>query len=207
MTVRSLHFRRLFASPIDHLLAALLLSSWPFYRILHRALKLHMKRNNGRIPRHYFETLPQVIPQASLELLVIEEGPEGDSIYLAQRPADDPYWPNELHFPGTTMYAHDTFTRMLNRLLGDEMGNQVDSTALQIEFVHCTTTETRERGAGLHVVCSLTCAPGVIDTSRLAGAFYPMEVLPTNLIDHQRHMLAARGRRRSTNTIPLVNGQ
>lgn len=215
VTIRSIPFYRSFAGkhPIDTLLAAVLLSLGPFYRVLHRALRLHMKRNGGRIPMRYFETLPQLVAQASYELLVIEEREDGEHIYLAQRPAHDPYWAGEWHFPGTTMYPGDSFERMLNRLLNNELGGQIDPERIEIEFVHLTSPEERARGGGMHIVCSVIYGEGELDidaireTSDVPVGFFPINQLPTPMITHHANMLAQRVRREYTDTVPLNNGQ
>ncbi len=165
----------------------------PFLRAL-ALLETIGQKARGKIPRWAFETLPRIIPQFSIELAVLRPdasmNADRHEVFLIQRPNDDPYWPGELHIPGTTMYMLDDEASMWKRLLDSELLVAKDGRrpAMKTQFAfHMTTTRAeRARGPGMHAVFYAWVPPG---TTFENGVFYPMRTLPTNTIGHHRRMI------------------
>lgn len=149
-------------------------------------LEQSIEETGGMIPRWHFEHYPRVFPQASIELALVRERDGQKEVFMFRRPEDDPHWPNELHMPGTTLYALDNEEKMWGRLLRNELGNAFTREDFALAFNHVTTRQDRERGACMHGVYVCHCDP---DTEFASGRFYPIDNPPDETITHHVHMI------------------
>lgn len=73
-----------------------------------QAVDVISRLEKGFLPFDLFIALASKITMPTMELLPVRKGKNGDiEVLLTQRPADDPYWPNEWHIPGTVIRASD----------------------------------------------------------------------------------------------------
>lgn len=84
----------------------------------------------GFLPFDLFIAIASKVTVPTMELAPIRRGKNGDiEVLLTQRPADDPYWPDEWHMPGTVIRASDNegtdFSSGVERVLQDELHGTV----------------------------------------------------------------------------------
>jgi hypothetical protein len=142
-------------------------------------------RETGKIPREVYESLARFFPQACVELAVLRQSEDELEIFLSARPDDDPYWPGQLHMPGTTLYALDSEETMWSRLMHNEL-RELNGRRPTLAFNHVTTYDDRERGACMHAVYLTVVEAG---TEISSGQFYPLRDIPRETINHHYAML------------------
>jgi hypothetical protein len=119
--------------------------------------------------------------EACLELAVLRKTPAGSTeILLLQRPVDDPFWPSQLHIPGTRKLPKDTDKAQITRVMkeaGIYVGIYVNPST--IKYVASMTVETL-RGTQFSDIRRV-----FIYYNRLDENFYDINYLPENIINHQ----------------------
>ncbi|PIQ67645.1 hypothetical protein COY25_04475 [Candidatus Uhrbacteria bacterium CG_4_10_14_0_2_um_filter_41_7] len=136
------------------------------------------------VPQAYFQMLARIVPQCSIELMILKKIEDEVQIFLIQRPENDPEWPNKWHFPGCIMRFDDTEKTMLDRLLNDELQNS--NLKPNLAFTYVTTSKTRRRGPCMHLVHIEKVVP---NTEFETGQFYNINKLPEKTIHHHRDMI------------------
>ena len=134
----------------------------------------------GYLPEPIFFELSRLMVVPVVELVPLRINNQGTEVLLLDRGDDDPYWPGTVHVPGTVFMATDTTGNLkdaLQRLLEGELkGVRINGGP---QFVRAVFHQTR-RGkqlANVHFV-ELAEKPEV-------GAFYSVDELPENTMDHQ----------------------
>ncbi|MBI1908070.1 NUDIX domain-containing protein [Candidatus Uhrbacteria bacterium] len=149
----------------------------PFAAVVFWAMARYQRRY-GRLPEWYFFRLPKIAVQTACEVLVMR----GDELLLTKRPADDPYWPSQWHFPGTLIRLADDEASIMRRL-ARELG--VDALPSR-PVLHATELWTNERGRHLHVFYRMDVPT---DATFPEGTFFPLAALPGDMIAYQREQL------------------
>jgi hypothetical protein len=62
------------------------------------------------IPRLFFAGIKNH-PSLSSEIAILKKGPDGLMIFLTQRPANDPFYPNQWHGPGVCCFTMNLSTK------------------------------------------------------------------------------------------------
>ena len=106
---------------------------------------------------------------------------KGDKIevLLLSRGGDDPIWPNELHVPGTVIRPTDNENKIymaFNRIINEEL----KGTKLSEPYFVGSILHKSKRGAEHAQVYWVE-----VKEEPKVGKFYPVDELPTNLIESQ----------------------
>ncbi|MDP2631585.1 MAG: hypothetical protein Q8P30_02325 [Candidatus Uhrbacteria bacterium] len=152
-----------------------------FAKLIFYALSRYQKIYR-RLPEWYFFALEGVSLNSAVELIVIKKSAHGEEIFLIRRPENDPYWPNELHFPGTIVRFHDTFEIIFARL-ADEL--EIPKLPKEPELI-TVRLDTNPRGRHSHLFYKIEVAPNAEFAS---GKFYPVNDLPSDMIEYQKNQL------------------
>ena len=136
------------------------------------------KVQSGYLPADLFFQVSRLAVVTAVEVVPLRYAQGQCEILLTQRPADDPFWPNQWHNPGSIMRPTDepgTFASALERVCSGELGlTEWDSLVFVAPwFWHGA------RGSVVSLVHWL-------DVTKVAtmhdGTFYPVGKLPANLI-------------------------
>lgn len=142
--------------------------------------------------RRIFEQTARLNVMSTVEMAPLRKTSEGKTqILLTQRAADDPFWPNEWHIPGTFMLTTDKrqgphdHSDEFKRIFGDkgELGNSIQLVSEPV-FVDSEMRDTR-RGTEHSAVhyAEVTGEPTV-------GRFFDADQFPYNVptpgvVEHQ----------------------
>lgn len=67
------------------------------------------------LPSKVFDAALALIPTVAIEVMAFRD----DKVVLLPRPANDPFWPNQMHGPGTVMRRGDTEEKALRRAVAE----------------------------------------------------------------------------------------
>jgi hypothetical protein len=137
----------------------------------------------GFLPYPIFEQVARLVALPIVEFIPLRKGLDGATeVLLVARDADDPFWPNMLHTPGTVVRATDLHKgdqddwQAFERILKDEMkGTKVGPPQYVGSIFHDS-----KRGAELAQIYWVE----VLEEARV-GVFYDITALPMQLMDSQ----------------------
>lgn len=117
----------------------------------------------------------------TIEMVPLRRTTNGEvEVLLVQREADDPYWPNMYHVPGTVLRASDaagSYEDAFKRILQGEL--QGTATSGQPQHLKDLFHQVK-RGRELALVHYIA-----ISDEPVVGTFYPVSALPDTIVDHQ----------------------
>jgi hypothetical protein len=105
-------------------------------------------------------------------------------VFMIERPDSDTYWPNELHVPGTMVFAWDwlegnKFEKPWDRLMKKEIIQNNEGSTVHVSTLLLDT----KRGAETAYINNIVFKG---PTSSEGGNWYPVDSLPANIIDHHK---------------------
>lgn len=153
-----------------------------FNRILDKIVTLK------RLPTEIFNQFQKVFGGTSLEVVPIRYDTDGKiEVFMLKRPADDPYWPDRFHVPGTMVFAWDWFEgnglkKPWQRIEDKEKIPTSKGVLMEVE----TKLLDTKRGLETALVNNLVFSgPVSVD----GGEWFKIDELPKNLVDHHRVIL------------------
>ena len=105
-------------------------------------------------------------------------------VLLLKREEDDPFWPGELHTPGTVIRPGDTEGAMykaFERIIHDELRD----TAMSAPYFVGSLLHKSRRGTEQAQIYWVE-----VEGEANVGEFYPAGNLPTNLVESQQKFIA-----------------
>ncbi|MEO6760810.1 MAG: hypothetical protein ABI220_00320 [Candidatus Saccharimonadales bacterium] len=136
----------------------------------------------GFLPYPIFEQVARLVTLPVVEFIPLRKVGDAVEVLLIQRPADDPFWPGLLHTPGTIIRATDLHRpesdneQAFNRILHDELK---DTEISQPHYVGSLFHKSKRGTEQAQLYwAEVTGEP-------LVGEFYPIDSLPSGLIDSQ----------------------
>lgn len=141
----------------------------------------------SRLPENYlptpvFNAVARVVVLTAIEFIpLINEGGL-IKVWLSARKANDEFWPNKLHTPGTILRPSDsTFQDAFQRLFDDELGiPPVDISYFATDIMK----HVRGRTVAMQYVVPLTDSPE-------GGHLYDVDTLPETIVKEQIPMIEA----------------
>lgn len=141
--------------------------------------------NLKNVPQKIFDVFQKVFGGTSLEVVPIRYDPKGNiEVFMIERPDSDTYWPNELHVPGTMVFAWDwlegnKFEKPWDRLMKKEIIQNNEGSPVHVSTLLLNT----KRGAETAYINNIVFKG---PTSSEGGNWYPVDSLPGNIIDHHK---------------------
>jgi hypothetical protein len=131
-----------------------------------------------------FNALARLTRSQAIESVCVRRSSPGGvlKIYLTRRAQTDAAYPGILHSPGSIQRPYETVDMVLARLSAKEFGAPI----VAHEFV-CRYSTTEARGC---FDCNVYLVR--IDGEPHGGTWYPVDALPTDVIDHHREQLIPR---------------
>lgn len=149
---------------------------------IEQTAELLKKLRPGFLPYPIFEQVARLVALPILEFIPLRKHKGETEVLLLQRPADDPYWPNAWHTPGTVIRATDLHTgerdnwQAFERIHKDELqGTGVGPPHYVGSILHQSKRGVEQ--AQLYWV--------EVAGEPKTGQFYPVSSLPAELIDSQ----------------------
>jgi len=153
---------------------------------IQQATDLLKKLEPGFLPYPVFEQVARLVALPILELVPYRMANGQLEILLLERPANDRFWPNALHTPGTVIRASDLNAQThgleaaFTRLVRDELG---DVRLGAPQFVASLLHESKRGTEQAQVYCAeLLEEPKV-------GKLFAVSELPENLIAQQHDFI------------------
>jgi ADP-ribose pyrophosphatase YjhB (NUDIX family) len=136
----------------------------------------------GFLPLEIFSQIARLTRIPTVDLIPVKQDGGKLQIGLIQRPADDQWWPDQWHFPGTVLLSTDTIDTALQRLRDQEL--QLIKSDLAI-FRHFSI-HTSTRGAEVVLIhTAQNCQFGPDSPIR----WFAINELPANFVDSERQVL------------------
>lgn len=141
----------------------------------------------GRLPYPIFEQIARLVALPILELIPYRRTNTGNlEILLLERPADDPFWPNLFHTPGTVIRATDLNKQAngvqlaFSRLVRDELLN---TNLGPPKFVASLLHESKRGVEQAQVYCA-----ELLDDPK-TGHIFAINNLPKAIVAHQNNFI------------------
>lgn len=145
------------------------------------AQKVLAKLEPGFLPPEIFYEVVRLAVTTTIEMVPLRRSRTGEvEVLLTRREADDPYWPNQPHVPGTVLRASDregSYADAFMRILEGELAGI--STVGEPVFIQNSFHQVK-RGRELALIHYVEVAGEPKN-----GAFYPVNNLPKNIVSHQ----------------------
>lgn len=152
----------------------------PKNNTIQEAARLLSELEPGYIPEPLFSEMSRLVVRPAIELVPFKKGEDGSiKVLMIKRPPEDPFWPNELHVPGTVLLPSDTIEEAFGRLSKKEVKSPLENP----KFVDFVLHQTR-RGKELALVHWVE-----IDEEPQEGRFYDVSNLPEETIEHHRTVI------------------
>lgn len=148
------------------------------------------KLEPGFLPYPIFEEVARLVALPIIEFIPLRHRGGKTEVLLIARADDDPLWPGLLHTPGTVIRATDLVQDTTNwpafqRILHDELEDaEVGKPHYVGSIFHAS-----KRGAEQAQLYWIE----VLDKPKV-GQFYPIDDLPTHLMNHQYKFIAEAAR-------------
>lgn len=137
------------------------------------------KLKPGFLPLSIFLEITRLSVTPIIEVVPLRSNDKCTEVLLLERSADDPYWPNQFHTPGTVLRPTDqehNYSDAFQRIFKDELKLNVT-----LNPVFVTTIFHRvARGSELALIFYLE-----ITTESPKGTFYKSDSLPANIVSTQ----------------------
>ncbi|MDO8503117.1 MAG: hypothetical protein Q7S60_00320 [bacterium] len=137
------------------------------------------KLKPGHLPFPIFKEVTRLVTTPIVEVVPLHVGEDGTlQVLLTQRNADDPFWANQFHVPGTVVLATDqkgVFDDAFKRIFSGELGN-ITVTREPVKF----TEAHRETARGSEVAFLYWALVEGKPPER--GKYFDVEDLPTELV-------------------------
>jgi hypothetical protein len=118
--------------------------------------------------------------EACLELYICRCAPDGWQVYLLPRPANDPFYPSQLHMPGARKIPTETDREHLTRAIGETpFSAMID----KVEYLISSTFKAK-RGTEYADVRRL-----IVPYDTHYSDFYSVYHLPGNMIEHHKAII------------------
>lgn len=143
------------------------------------------KLSPGYLPRPIFYEIARLVVTPIVELIPLRRRHNDIEVLLIPRPDDDPFWPEQLHAPGTVLRStdiKDSFDTAIKRIMTDELHI---TNNLLAQYV-CDDFHQGNRGVELARVYYIDCSTISIDV----GTWYPADKLPDNSVREQHTYIA-----------------
>ena len=143
----------------------------------------------GFLPLPIFLALAEKIVLPTLELAPLRLNKIGTlEVLLTRRPADDPYWPNGWHIPGSVLRATDeegSYTSIFKRILEGELHGDLNV----IGTPEHVTTRFHEvaRGREIDQIYFIEVENNMKPLTE--GAFFAVDNLPAEILDHYKEII------------------
>jgi hypothetical protein len=131
-----------------------------------------------------------VLPIYEIVLFHIDPVSREVKVLLVQRPADDTWWPNSWHVPGTVMLSTDEFASgndfhaPLDRIIKDE----IQGTISLVSEPKLLLTERRKSKRG-HELAMIYWVE--VHGEPKNGKYYGLNELPSDMLEHQIRLIEA----------------
>jgi hypothetical protein len=140
----------------------------------------------GEVPIHIFDQIARLTVTPVVEVVPFyRDEQENIKVYLLQRSAHDPYWPNLHHVPGTivraTDHADSSFSDPLRRVIEANLAAYAQTKPI---FV-CTSLCSVIRGLEIAIVFTTE-----LQTAPTTTSLFDPQALPATMIDGQSHFIA-----------------
>ena len=149
---------------------------------IHLTAKL-LRNARFPLPKEVFDAWAGSFPTVPLELAVLKN----KKILLCKRGADDKFWPNKWHTPGTILRQNEHFTDAYERLVKNELG--VDAKKLgklrflsYFEYLKGAGPGKNPRGHEIPHLFIVRPRGNIL----LRGTFFPLNKIPRNIVEHQK---------------------
>lgn len=140
----------------------------------------------GFLPFELFLAVAARVTTPTMELAPLRQKNNGAlEILLTQRPADDPYWPNGWHMPGTVLRATDKegdFSSGIERILCDELHGKVPMRGTPVYV----TTKFWDVLRGRELDTVYYFKTDVADSDLAEGKFFAVDDLPDTTLAHHK---------------------
>ncbi len=132
----------------------------------------------GYLPEPIFREVARLVTTPIVEVVPLHIGEDGKlQVLLTRRDANDPFWANKFHVPGTVVLATDEkgeFLDAFGRIFEGELGN-ITVTKKPVMFAH----SHRETARGSEVAFLYWA---LVEGEPVNGRYFDVEDLPTELI-------------------------
>ena len=142
------------------------------------------KLEPGFLPYSIFNEITRVFVSSIVEVVPLRQLNDKIQVLLVRREADDPFWPNMRHTPGTVLRAidqkgnlKDAFTRIINDELG--LKEEVMPVFVDVRFSQST------RGSEFSAIYYVEMTEEIIK-----GEWFDVETLPDDIVQSQRELVA-----------------
>jgi hypothetical protein len=145
----------------------------------------------GFLPYPVFEQVARLVAMPVVEFIPLRNTEGRVEVLLIDRGPSDPFWPNMLHTPGTVVRATDFGSSSggswpaFQRIMHDELKDVALGSPLYVGSLFHKSKRGVEQ-AQLYAV--------EVIGQPLVGKFYPVDALPTSLIDSQKVFIAEAAR-------------
>jgi len=144
----------------------------------------------GFLPFELFIALASKITMPTMELLPIRRAENGDvEVLLTQRPADDPYWPNEWHIPGTVIRASDNEGTNFSSGVERVLQNELHGTIKMIGKPRSAGMKFWDVARGRELDQMFYFETNAKDADVVEGKFFPANNLPETTMSHHKIMI------------------
>jgi hypothetical protein len=155
-----------------------------------QAVDVVNRLQKGFLPFDLFIALASKITMPTMELLPVRRSENGEvEVLLTQRPADDPYWPNEWHIPGTVIRASDNegtdFLSGVERV----MQNELHGTIKMIGKPQYVGMKFWDVARGRELDQIFYFETDAKDTDVIEGKFFSADNLPESTMVHHKVMI------------------
>jgi hypothetical protein len=143
----------------------------------------YLKRlDQGFYPEQIFQEFCRLTANPIIETVPYRIDDQGlIEIFLVERTASDPVWPNQLHVPGTVVRSSDqNFEAAFERIFQNELKGAAHDQPLKIQDI----IHNSGRGNEVAQIFALKLL-GDPDF----GSFYPADKLPENIVQSQMNFL------------------
>lgn len=155
-------------------------------------LRAFRDHGDGYLPRELFDAISGISVTATVELVSFVKRPSGLHVALTKREADDPFWPNMWHSPGSVIRPSDGagFNDTVERIHQKELGNiEIIDGPHPFKTTHRATEEV-VRGPELSQYMWMTIKdPEMHDGHHFEGIIAPVEALPEPLMSHHHALI------------------
>lgn len=138
----------------------------------------------GFQPFDVFIELARIVTLSIVEWVPLRLHDGKVEVLLLPRSSDDPFWPAELHTPGTVLRATDGegYSKVYERIEQDELnGTEVSDPVFVTNILH--SSKRGSEHSSIYWV-EVTGEPKI-------GVFYDTDNLPKNLVESQRAFIAS----------------
>ena len=138
------------------------------------------KLSPGYIPEPIFNEVARLAVLTAIEFVPLRKNNDLVEVLLIRRTSDDPFWPSQLHTPGTILRANDTsFDDAYIRLFKDELNCE----PLALKFIGNNLILNNR---GRTVMYKYIVNVSGVSTS---GEFYDVNALPDDLLPEHRELI------------------